>query len=59
MAPESGVVARHPTSWKSSYCVRVLLYNDLDATAIPGFAKVRAALEADDFASADVRKVGL
>ena len=38
--------------------MRVLLYNDLDTRAIPGFAKLRATLEADNFVSADVRKVG-
>jgi len=38
--------------------MRVLLYNDLDTQSIPGFAKLRAALEADNFARADVRKIG-
>ncbi|MEF8833646.1 MAG: hypothetical protein V5A42_02160 [Halofilum sp. (in: g-proteobacteria)] len=38
--------------------MRVLLYNDLDTRSIPGFAKLRAALEADNFARADVRKIG-
>jgi hypothetical protein len=38
--------------------VRVLLYKDLDPGSIPGFDKVRSALEADNFARADVRKIG-
>ncbi len=36
----------------------VLLYNELDETKIPGFAKLRRLLEADDFQSADVKKIG-
>ena len=38
--------------------MRTLLYSDLDTGAMPGFAKVRRALEAGDFRSADVRKIG-
>ncbi|QEA38228.1 hypothetical protein FGL86_03485 [Pistricoccus aurantiacus] len=38
--------------------MRVLLYSDLDTTSIPGFAKLRTALEADNFQQADVRKIG-
>lgn len=38
--------------------MRVLLYNELDPKKIPGFAKFRRFIEADDFRSADVRKVG-
>lgn len=38
--------------------MRILLYNDLDPAAIPGFAKVRQALEAGNFTQADVRKIG-
>ncbi|MDA0790799.1 MAG: hypothetical protein O2780_15230 [Proteobacteria bacterium] len=38
--------------------MRVLLYGDLNPATIPGFKKIRTLLEANDFASADVRKVG-
>ncbi|MBI2965653.1 MAG: ankyrin repeat domain-containing protein, partial [Chloroflexi bacterium] len=38
--------------------MRVLLYNDLDPGAIRGLDKVRSALEAGNFAQADVRKIG-
>lgn len=38
--------------------MRVLIYNELDTDSILGFAKLRSALEADDFSRADVRKVG-
>lgn len=38
--------------------MRVLTYNDLNSAAIPGFAKVKAALEAGNFTQADVRKIG-
>ncbi|WNK21156.1 ankyrin repeat domain-containing protein [Halomonas piscis] len=38
--------------------MRVLLYSDLDAESIPGFRKLRTALEADNFRQADVRKIG-
>jgi len=38
--------------------MKVLLYNELDPKKIPGFAKMKALLEAGDFQSADVRKIG-
>lgn len=38
--------------------MRVLLYNELDPERIRGFDKLRAALQADRFDQADVRKVG-
>ncbi|MDA1074398.1 MAG: hypothetical protein O3A63_06515 [Proteobacteria bacterium] len=38
--------------------MRILLYSDLDTDSIPGFAKVRQALEAGNFTQADVRKIG-
>ncbi|WP_311950954.1 hypothetical protein, partial [Halomonas piscis] len=38
--------------------MRVLLYSDLDTESIPGFKKLRTALEADNFRQADVRKIG-
>jgi hypothetical protein len=38
--------------------MRVLLYSELDPSSIPGFTKVRQALEAGNFAQADVRKIG-
>lgn len=38
--------------------MRVLLYSDLTPAAIPGFKKLRAALEAGNFQQADVRKIG-
>jgi hypothetical protein len=38
--------------------MRVLIYHELDAAKIPGFAKVRRALEAGDFRAAQVKKVG-
>ena len=38
--------------------MRVLLYNQLDAAGIPNFAKMKSLLEAGDFRSAEVRKVG-
>ncbi|MFT5085611.1 MAG: hypothetical protein ACI9Y1_003672 [Lentisphaeria bacterium] len=37
--------------------MKILLYSDLQAEKIPGFAKFRAAIEADNFAQADVRKI--
>jgi hypothetical protein len=37
--------------------MRVLLYHQLDPATIPGFEKVRRALEADDFRAAQVKKV--
>jgi hypothetical protein len=38
--------------------MRILLYSKLNSTRIPGFKKIKAYLEADDFHSADVKKVG-
>ena len=38
--------------------MQVLLYHGLDARRIPGFAKMKASLEAGDFRSADAKKVG-
>jgi hypothetical protein len=37
--------------------VKVLLYNEIDPAKIPGFKKMKAYLEADDFRSAEVKKV--
>ena len=38
--------------------MRLLLYKDLDTRRVkPAFAKVRAAIEAGDFRSADVKKL--
>jgi len=36
----------------------ILVYRGLDTTAIPGYEKLAASLAADDFRSADVKKVG-
>jgi Viral (Superfamily 1) RNA helicase len=38
--------------------MKVLIYNELDPKAIPGFAKLQKYLEDDDFKSAEVKKVG-
>jgi len=38
--------------------MKVLLYNELDPKKIPNFRKMQAFLEADDFRSAEVKKVG-
>jgi len=38
--------------------MRVLLYNEIKHGRIPGFKKMQAYLEADDFRSAEVKKVG-
>lgn len=38
--------------------MKVLLYNELNPAKIPGFKKMQAYLEADDFRSAEVKKVG-
>ncbi|MCP4283419.1 MAG: AAA family ATPase [Gammaproteobacteria bacterium] len=38
--------------------MRVLLYNEIKPGRIPGFKKMQAYLEADDFRSAEVKKVG-
>lgn len=36
----------------------ILLYNELNSAKIPGFKKIKAYLEADDFRSAEVKKIG-
>lgn len=38
--------------------MKVLIYNELNPKAIPGFAKLQSYLEDDDFKSAEVKKVG-
>ena len=38
--------------------MKVLLYNEIKPAKIPGFEKMKAYLEADDFRSAEVKKVG-
>lgn len=38
--------------------MQVLLYNELNPAAISGFAKWRKFIEADDFKSAEVKKIG-
>lgn len=38
--------------------MHVLLYNQLKSGNIPGFAKLKKYLEADDFYSAEVKKIG-
>ncbi|MGR8981439.1 MAG: ankyrin repeat domain-containing protein [Gammaproteobacteria bacterium] len=38
--------------------MRILVYNELNPKTIPGFAKMVNYLEADDFKSAEVKKVG-
>ncbi|MGB1270717.1 MAG: UvrD-helicase domain-containing protein [Endozoicomonas sp.] len=38
--------------------MKVLLYNDLDPARIPGFAKLKKALEQERFDQADVKKIG-
>ena len=38
--------------------MKILLYRGLDSAAIPGYEKLAAHLAADDFRSADVKKVG-
>ena len=38
--------------------MKILLYNQLNPKRIPNFEKIRAALEAGDFRSAEVKKVG-
>lgn len=38
--------------------MKVLLYNEINPAKIPGFKKMKAYLEADDFRSAEVKKVG-
>ncbi len=38
--------------------MKVLIYNELNTKKIPSFAKLKKYLEADDFKSADVKKIG-
>lgn len=38
--------------------MKILLYNELDPAKIPGFEKMKGHLEADDFRSAEVKKLG-
>ncbi|HYQ93187.1 MAG TPA: hypothetical protein VES89_14200, partial [Candidatus Competibacteraceae bacterium] len=38
--------------------MHLLLYHPLNPTTIPNFEKIRAYLEAGDFRSAEVKKVG-
>ncbi len=38
--------------------MQILLYNELDSHKIPSFSKLKKFLEADDFRSAEVKKVG-
>ncbi|MDQ6996950.1 MAG: hypothetical protein Q9M82_05745, partial [Mariprofundus sp.] len=38
--------------------MKMLLYNELNPKKIPGFNKMKGFLEADDFKSADVKKIG-
>ena len=38
--------------------MKVLVYNELNSKAIPGFAKLQSYLEDDDFKSAEVKKIG-
>ncbi|MEI6747427.1 MAG: hypothetical protein WCL34_15805, partial [Methylococcaceae bacterium] len=38
--------------------MNILLYNELNATKIPNFKKFTSYIEADDFKSADVKKIG-
>ena len=38
--------------------MKILAYRSLDTEAIPGYEKLAAYLAADDFRSADVKKVG-
>ncbi len=38
--------------------MRVVLYNEVNPAKIPGFKKMKSYLEADDFRSAEVKKVG-
>jgi hypothetical protein len=46
--------------WHKSYgaSMKVLVYNEVNPAKIPGFKKLKAYLEADDFSSAKVKKVG-
>ena len=38
--------------------MKVLLYNELNPARIPNFPKLKGFLEAEDFRSAEVKKVG-
>ncbi len=38
--------------------MKILLYNELDPSKIPGFKKMKSFLETDDFRSAEIKKVG-
>ncbi|WP_462321515.1 hypothetical protein [Halochromatium sp.] len=38
--------------------MKILTYRGLDTSAIPGYEKLVAYLSADDFRSADVKKIG-
>lgn len=38
--------------------MKILIYQDLDTTRIPGYEKLAGFLAADDFRSADVKKIG-
>ncbi|MDQ6967986.1 MAG: 3'-5' exonuclease, partial [Mariprofundaceae bacterium] len=38
--------------------MKILLYNELNPKTIPGFSKMKKMLEAGDFKSADVKKIG-
>nr|VFJ56473.1 MAG: Superfamily I DNA or RNA helicase [Candidatus Kentron sp. DK] len=38
--------------------MKLLFYNELDTKGIPNFRKVKSFLEADDFRSAEVKKIG-
>ena len=38
--------------------MKILIYRGLDTNSIPGYAKLAAYLEAEDFHSADVKKIG-
>lgn len=45
-------------AYPSDTTMKVLIYNELNPKNIPGFTKLANYLEADDFKSADVKKVG-
>ena len=38
--------------------MKILLYNELDTSIIPNYDKFKSFIEADDFKSADVKKIG-
>jgi len=53
-----GRIAGRPRSDPHPACMRRLQYKDLDLRRVrPAFAKLRAAIEAGDFKSADVKKL--